>query len=254
MKRVLVIGAGIGGLSAAIRLQNVGYQVEIYEKNTVPGGKMHRLEFEGHSFDVGPTLVMMPSIYREIFEIAGRNPDDYIPMSKLNPMYHVYFNSSPLRFYSLSNDLEELHNIFENKGFVNSSGFYDYLSSIYKRYQIALEHFITRPFRHRSDFYNPKVLWNALKLKTFDSADQMMSKFIPDKDLQQMLSFQTLYIGVSPKKGPSLYNIIPMIELLYGVWFIKGGMFTMASQMAKLFEELGGVIHYDMPVEKIITK
>ena len=111
MKRVLVIGAGIGGLSAAIRLQNVGYQVEIYEKNAVPGGKMHRLEFEGHSFDVGPTLVMMPSIYRDIFEIAGRNPDDYIPMSKLNPMYHVYFNSSPLRFYSLSNDLEELYNM-----------------------------------------------------------------------------------------------------------------------------------------------
>ncbi len=217
MKRVLVIGAGIGRLSAAIRLQSVGYQVEIYEKNTVPGGKMHRLEFDGHSFDVGPTLVMMPSIYKEIFEIAGRNPDDYITMFKLNPMYHVYFNSSPLRFYSLSNDLEELHNIFENKGFVNSSGFFDYLSSIYRRYQIALEHFITRPFRHKRDFYNPKVLWNFLKLKTFDSVDQMMSKFIPDKDLQQMLSFQTLYIGVSPKKGHSLYNIIPMIELLYGV-------------------------------------
>ena len=82
----------------------------------------------------------------------------------------------------------------------------------------------------------------------------MMSKFIPDKDFQQMLSFQTLYIGVSPKKGPSLYNIIPMIELLYGVWFIKGGMFTMASQMAKLFEELGGKIYYEMPVEEIITK
>lgn len=254
MKRVLVIGAGIAGLSAAIRLQNAGYQVEIYEKNAMPGGKMHRLEFDGHSFDVGPTLVMMPSIYREIFEIVGRNPDDYIPMVKLNPMYDVYFNSSPLRSYSISNDLQELHKIFESKGSENSMGLYDYLSSIYKRYQIALEHFITKPFRHKRDFYNPKVLWNALKLKTFDSADQMMSKFIPDKDFQQMLSFQTLYIGVSPKKGPSLYNIIPMIELLYGVWFIKGGMFTMASQMAKLFEELGGKIYYEMPVEEIITK
>lgn len=253
-KRVLVIGAGIGGLSAAIHLQNAGYQVEIYEKNTVPGGKMNRLEFDGHSFDVGPTLVMMPSIYREIFEIAGRNPDDYIPMVKLDPMYDVYFNSSTLRSYSISNDLEELHKIFESKGFENSMGLYDYLSSIYRRYQIALEHFITKPFRYKRDFYNPKTLWNALKLKTFDSADQMMSKFIPDKDFQQMLSFQTLYIGVSPKKGPSLYNIIPMIELLYGVWFIKGGMFTMACQMAKLFEELGGVIHYEMPVEEIITK
>ena len=119
MKRVLVIGAGIGGLSAAIRLQNAGYQVEIYEKNAVPGGKMHRLEFDGHSFDVGPTLVMMPSVYREIFEIAGRNPDDYIPMVKLDPMYDVYFNSSPLRSYSISNDLEELHKIFEAIIFVD---------------------------------------------------------------------------------------------------------------------------------------
>lgn len=98
MKKVLVIGAGIGGLSAAIRLQIAGYEVEIYEKNAVPGGKMHRLEFDGHSFDVGPTLVMMPSIYREIFEIAGRNPDDYIPMVKLKPMYDVYFNSSAEKF------------------------------------------------------------------------------------------------------------------------------------------------------------
>ena len=129
-------------------------------------------------------------------------------------------NSSPLRSYSISNDLEKLHKIFESKGFENSMGLYNYLSSIYKRYQVALEHFITKPFRHKRDFYNPKVLWNALKLKTFDSADQMMSKFIPDKDFQQMLSFQTLYIGVSPKKGPSLYNIIPMIELLYGAWVI----------------------------------
>lgn len=81
----------------------------------------------------------------------------------------------------------------------------------------------------------------------------MMASFMPDKDLQQMLSFQTLYIGVSPQKGPSLYNIIPMIELLYGVWFIKGGMHTMAISMAKLFEELGGKIHYNANVDKVLT-
>lgn len=254
MKKIAIIGAGVGGLSAAIRLQHAGYSVTIYEKESMPGGKMHRIEMDGHSFDVGPTLVMMPSIYREIFELAGRNPDDYIPMVKLDPMYHVYFDSNPMRFYSLSNDLEKLHAIFEGKGPHNAAGFYHYLSSIYDRYQIALEHFITKPFRHKSDFYNPKTLWNALKLKTFDSADHMMAQFIPDKDLQQMLSFQTLYIGVSPQKGPSLYNIIPMIELLYGVWFLKGGMHSMAKQMARLFEELGGKIVYQAEVEEILTE
>lgn len=254
MKRVVVVGAGMGGLSAAIHLQHAGYDVTLYEKGAQPGGKMHRLEVDGHRFDVGPTLVMMPAVYREIFSMTGRDPEDYIPITKLSPMYDVMFDADPPRFYSLNNDMVDLHAMVEAKGPRNALGFYRYLNAIYERYQIALEHFITRPFRRKWDFYNPKTLWNALKLKTFDSADRMMASFLPDRDLQQMLSFQTLYIGVSPKKGPSLYNIIPMIELMYGVWFLKGGMFTMAEQMAKLFQELGGVIRYRTEVEEILVR
>ncbi|UTC61749.1 phytoene desaturase [Treponema sp. OMZ 787] len=257
-KKVLVVGAGIAGLSAAIRLKHAGYEVEIFEQGAMPGGKMHRIEADGHSFDVGPTLVMMPSVYREIFELAGKNADDYIPMTKLDPMYEVYFKdkdkSKDYRHYVLNSDLVDLMKITEKKGPDNARGFLSYISEIYKRYQIALDHFITRPFRKWSDIYNPFMLLQALKLKTFDSADKMMASFMPDSDLHRMLSFQTLYIGVSPKKGPSLYNIIPMIELLYGVWFIKGGMHTMASQMARLFEELGGKINYNSKVDKILTE
>ncbi|MEL3905519.1 MAG: phytoene desaturase family protein [Treponema sp.] len=251
--KVAVIGAGVGGLSAAVRLQHAGYSVEIFEQGSMPGGKMHRIEAEGHSFDVGPTLVMMPSIYREVFELAGKNPDDYIPMTQLDPMYEVYFKGAEYRHYTVTSDLTDLMNIAESKGPENARGLMAYLSEMYKRYQIAVEHFITRPFRKWSDIYNPFMIKQALKLKTFESADRMMASFIPDKDLHSMFSFQTLYIGVSPKKGPSLYNIIPLIELLYGVWFLKGGMHTMASQMARLFEELGGKIHYNAQVDGIIT-
>lgn len=252
-KKVIVIGAGIGGLSAAIRLQNAGYQVEIYEQGNQPGGKMHQLKADGYTFDVGPTLVMMPSVYREVFELAGRNPDDYIPMIKLDPMYEVYFKGDPMRHYRISSDLVDLMKMIEAKGSENSSGFLNYLKSIYERYQVALKYFITRPFRCPSDIYNPFMLYQAMKLKTFSSAEKMMASFIPDEDIQRLFSFQTLYIGVSPQKGPSLYNIIPMIELLYGTWFIKGGMHTMAEQMAKLFQELGGTIRYRTRVEKIRT-
>lgn len=251
-KEVIVIGAGMGGLSTAIRLQKEGYQVTIYEQETMPGGKMHQIKENGFCFDVGPTLVMMPSIYQEIFTLCGKNPDDYIPMTRLDPMYEVYFKGEPYRHYKLNSDLTDIMKMVEKKGEVNATGFLSYMNEIYKRYQVALKHFITRPFRKATDFYNPYMLLQAMKLKTFDSADHMMASFMPDKDLQQMLSFQTLYIGVSPKKGPSLYNIIPMIELLYGVWFIKGGMHTMATQMARLFEELGGKIHYGEKVEEIL--
>lgn len=252
-KKVLVVGAGIAGLSAAVRLQHAGYDVEVFEQGSIPGGKMHQIKADGHTFDVGPTLVMMPQIYRDVFELADRDPDDYIPMQKLDPIYEVYFKDKPYRHYSLSSDLVEIMKMTEAKGPENALGFIKYLSAIYERYQVALDHFITRPFRKPSDFYNPFMLRQALKLKTFDSADKMMASFMPDKDLQQMLSFQTLYIGVSPQNGPSLYNIIPMIELFYGVWFIKGGMHTMADQMARLLTELGGKIHYNSPVERILT-
>lgn len=253
-KKVLVIGAGIGGLSAAIRLQKAGYQVIIFEKEAIPGGKMHQIKEKGYTFDVGPTLVMMPSVYQDIFTLAGKDPNNYIPMTRLNPMYEVYFKGSPFRHYKLNTDLVDWMKILESKGERNSEGFLDYLNQMYQRYQVALKYFITKPFRRASDMYNPFMLRQTLKLKTFDSADKMMARFMPDSDLQKMLSFQTLYIGVSPKKGPSLYNIIPMIELLYGVWFIKGGMHSMAKGMESLFLELGGKIHYQTEVNEILTQ
>lgn len=254
MKKVSVIGAGVAGLSAAIRLQAAGYQVDIFEKLDQPGGKMHRLEGAGFTFDVGPTIVMMPSIYEDVFRAAGKDPADYITMKRIEPMYDVYFKADPVRHYTVSSDLVELMKMAEKMGPETSLGFLQYLTAIYTRYQVAVEHFITRPFRDKKDIYNPFMLHQAMKLKTFDTADSMMAEFIPNKDLQQMMSFQTLYIGVSPKTGPSLYNMIPMIELLYGVWIIDGGMHAMALAMARLFEELGGVIHYNSHVEEILIE
>lgn len=252
-KKVSVIGAGMGGLSSAIELIYNGYEVEIYEQNDQPGGKMHQLQFDGHTFDVGPTIVMMPESYNEVFSNVGKNPQDYITLEKLDPMFDVYF-AEDYRSYSLSSDLIKMMEIVESKGRENAEGFLRYLNDIYERYQVAINHFIRRPFRYKKDMYNPKMLSQALKLKTFNSAKNMMAQYMPDKDLQEMLSFQTLYIGVSPTNGPSLYNIIPMIELLYGVWTIKGGMHAMAEGMAQLFIDLGGKIHYSAKVEEIVIE
>ena len=254
-KKVIVVGAGIAGLTTAIRLQKDGYQVDVFEKNAIPGGKMHQIKTEGHTFDVGPTLVMMPEIYKDVFRYAGKNPDDYIQMTLLDPMYDVLYKDKKAdRFYHISPNLNELMKVVESRGPKNASGFLAYLAEMYRRYQVAIDHFLMRPFRKASDIYNPKMIVNAMKLKTLESADKMMGRFIPDYDLQHMFSFQTLYIGVSPKKGPSLYNIIPLIELLYGVHFLKGGMHSMALAMDRLFKELGGTIHYNHPVDEILVE
>lgn len=250
-KKIIVIGAGVAGLASAIRLQHEGYEVELYEKEAMPGGKMHRIELDGYQFDLGPSIVMMPELYREIFELCGRNPDDYIPMQRLDPMYRVYFGDDPDHPYDISSDLTALTETIESISEKDAEGFFNYLQEIYKRFLVAKKHFIQRPFRRPRDFYNPSTLKQAMKLKTLDNADHFIGKYIKNERLKQMISFQTLYIGISPYNGPSLYSMIPMIEFLYGVWFIKGGMYTMASAMEKLFLELGGTIHYNSPVEEI---
>lgn len=253
-KKVIVIGAGVAGLASAIRLQHAGYDVELYEKEPIPGGKMHKIEKDGYRFDLGPSIVMMPELYREVFELTGRDPDDYIPMEKLDPMYSVYFGGEESDFHEISNDLVALMETLEEIGEEDAQGFLTYLQKIYERFLVAKNHFIQRPFRNPSDFYNPSMIKQALKLRTFGSADKFVGKYIKNERLKQMISFQTLYIGVSPYNGPSLYTIIPMIEMLYGVWFIKGGMYTMAASMEKLFLELGGRVHYNANVEEILIE
>lgn len=253
-KKVIVIGAGVAGLASAIRLQHAGFQVEIHEKEAIAGGKMHRIEKDGFQFDLGPTIVMMPELYREIFELVGRDPDDYIPMERLDPMYSVFFGSGKKGYHEVSSDLVQLMKSFEHASEKDAEGFLKYLQLIYERFLVAKNHFLQRPFRKKMDFYNPSTLYQALKLKTFDSADNFISKYVKNEQLKQMISFQTLYIGVSPYNGPSLYSMIPMIEFFYGVWFIKGGMYTMAKSMEQLFLELGGKISYQSPVEEILIE
>ncbi|GGJ84734.1 dehydrosqualene desaturase [Lentibacillus kapialis] len=250
-KKVIVIGAGVAGLASAIRLQYAGYQVEIYEKESTPGGKMNRIEIDGYKFDLGPSIVMMPELYREIFELCDRNPDDYIPMEKLDPMYRVYFRDIPDEPIDISSDLTELTKTIESISEEDTAGFFHYLHEIYKHFIFAKHNILQRPFRKKEDFYNLSILKKASKLKIMDTADHFIGRYIKSERLKQIIGFQTLYIGISPFNGPSFYTMIPMIQFLYGVWFIKGGMYTMALSMEKLFKELGGEIFYNKQVEEI---
>lgn len=251
MKTISIIGAGVGGLTSAIYLQNHGYQVTIYEKNSRPGGKMDIIEESGFKFDTGPTIVMMPDIYKKPFIDSGVDYKNYFKMKRINPFMDVVTHNKKI---ALSSDLVDLAKEFESYDESEMLGFLKYLTDIYSKYINAKNNFIYKSFRGPSDFYNIKTLWNAYKLKTFSSSFEAIQKNIKNTDLQYLMSFQTLYIGISPFSGPSIYNIIPMIELIYGVWFIKGGMFQYAKALEKRFIELGGKIVYNSTVEKIIVE
>ncbi len=251
-KKVAVIGAGVSGLASGLRLLKDGYEVELYEKNAAIGGRMGLIEGDGFRFDLGPTILMMPHIYNEVFEYCGRDPRDYIKMERLDPIYKVYFADGST--HEASSELSQFIRTLEEIGEEEAHGYLAYLADVYKRYLVAKDHFIDRSFRKATDFYNPKTLWQGLKLRTFDNAYDSVGRFVKNQKLQELLSFQTLYIGISPFNGPSIYTIIPMIELTYGVWFLKGGMHSMAAAMEELFLEMGGKLFLNAPVDKIIME
>lgn len=251
-KKIIVVGGGIGGLSSAIRLKSKGFDVEIHEKEDSLGGKMNQIKKDGFTFDLGPTIVMMPDVYKEVFIEAGRNPEDYISMEQLDPIYSIFYPDGER--VEVSTDLVNLTSYLEGISEEDSAGYLKYISETYDRYLIAKNHFIEKTFRKPTDFYNPTTLLNALRLKTFDSAYHSISKYINDDKLKKLLSFQTLYIGISPYNGPSIYNIIPLIEMIYGVWFIKGGMYSLVSGMEKLFKEMGGRVYLNSKVDKILIE
>lgn len=248
-KKIIVIGAGVSGLASALRLLNEGFEVELYEKNDQVGGRMGVISGDGFTFDLGPTILMMPQIYEEVFSCCGRNPADYLQMERLDPIYKVYFDDGTT--HEASSELSSLIKTLESVGEAETQGYLAYLADVYQRYLVAKEHFIERSFRSASDFYNPKTLLAGLRLRTFDNAFDSVGKFVKDQKIKELLSFQTLYIGISPFNGPSIYTIIPMIELTYGVWFLKGGMRAMALAMEKLFLEMGGKLVLNAPVERI---
>jgi len=252
MKKIVIIGAGVAGLAAGIRLRALGYDVCIFEKEKKPGGRMHHIGGEGFTFDLGPTIVMMPQIYRDVFAAAGRNPADYLAMEQVNPMFKLYFPDGDS--FSMSSDLVELTALLDRFGGNDTQGYLAYLADVFKRYQVAKEEFIEKSFRGAGDFYNTRSLIAALKLRTFDSAYESLKKFVRNEKLRRSLAFQTLYIGISPYNGPSIYTIIPMIELLYGVWHVKGGMNAVATAMVRLFAELGGRLYLESSVDEILIE
>lgn len=248
-KKIIIIGAGTAGLSSAIRLQSQGFDVTIYEKHHQVGGRINSYVEKGYHFDLGPTIVMMPEIYREVFTYSGANPDDYLKMTLLDPLYQLHYQDGTS--FTVSSNLTKLIPALEAISHEDTQGYLAYLADVYKRYNVARRGFIDRPFLSLKDILTFKNIRDTLQLRTLSSAYQSISKFVKNEKLRQALSFQTLYIGVSPFVGPSIYTIIPMIELLYGIWYLEGGMYAMAKAMEKRFLELGGQVVLNTTVDSV---
>lgn len=211
---------------------------------------MSQFKKDGFTFDMGPTIVMVPDVYKAVFEESGKRFEDYVDMKPLTHIFDIYFSDKDK--VSVSTDLAQLSQTLEAIEPGSTQGFMQFLTDVYKRYEVARKYFLERTFRKPSEFYNPLTLYRGLKLKTFNNANQLIDNYVSNEKIRKLLAFQTLYIGIDPKQGPSIYSIIPMIEMVHGVHYIKGGMYGLAQGLLQLGQDHGVKVELNADVQEII--
>ena len=247
--KVIVIGSGFGGLTAAIRLQAKGFDVEIVEMRDKPGGRAYVYEQDGFVFDGGPTIITAPWLIHELFELAGRKTEDYVELVPLNPFYNVRFEDGTVFNYNGNRDdilrqIEEF-NPSDVKGYEK---FYDKTEDIFK----AGFDLIDQPFTNVTDM--GKVLPDLIRLRSDKSVAGFVNQHIKDHRLRQVFSFHPLLVGGNPFRTTSIYTLIHRLEQEWGVWFAMGGTGALVKGLVKLFEDLGGTFRYNSEVSEIVIR
>lgn len=251
-KSVIIVGGGIGGLCTAARLLKNGYEVTIYEKEDRVGGRAHRIEKDGYTFDTGPTLLMMTDVLYDTFAYCGKNFDDYITLLQLEPNYRVAFGDKSKIIVSsnLPKFQAELAK-FDKKA---PEQFLRFFSDIAEMYRISRADFIDKNFNYITDFLNVRSGTQLLRKRGLSKLYPFVSRYFDDERLRQLFSFQSMYLGVSPYEAPAIYSIVSYMETGLGIWYPKGGMYSLSLALQKLVKDLGGKIVLNSPVKQICIK
>lgn len=249
-KKIAVIGSGFGGLSVAIRLQALGFEVQIFEKRDLPGGRAYVYKDKGFTFDAGPTVITAPHCLEELFELTGRKMSDYVELMPVSPFYRLFWEDGFV--FDYSNNSEELFAQIAKKEPRDVDGYRRFLDYSEEVFDEGYTKLAAKPFLHLWSMV--KVSPQLLKLNAYRSVYGTVSNFIKDEQLRQAFSFHSLLVGGNPFNTSSIYTLIHFLERNWGVYFPRGGTGALVQGLVKYFEELGGKIHYESEVAEIELK
>lgn len=246
---VIVIGAGIGGIATAARLARNGYSVTVLEKNETPGGRCNQIVRDGHRFDIGPTLFLMPEVWEETFAALGERMGDHLDLRRIDPTYKVHFDDG-LQL-ELTSNIGKMQTQLEAVEKAAFTGFLHYIAEGAKHYKLSLEKFVGRNFFSIFDYFSLKNLPLIFKLKALDKHYRNTGRFFKDERLKAAFTFQNMYLGLSPYDAPATYSLLQYTELAEGVWYPMGGMYAGIEALVKVAEKLGVKFIYNAPVRQL---
>jgi phytoene desaturase len=245
---VLVIGAGIGGLTAATHLARAGMGVTVVDRHREPGGRCGRLVRDGHRFDTGPTLLVMPLQYETEFRALGSSFHERLDLRRVDPTYSLVFDDGSQ--LALTSDMESMRSQLEAIEPGSFDGLQRYLQEAGRNYSLVSDRMINREFRRPSDFFTLDTL-GMIRTRPFTGHYRNMARFFRAPRLKAAFTFQDLYVGLSPFEAPATFSLLPWSELAHGVWYPLGGMFAVAESLAALAREAGVELALGSAVSRI---
>ena len=248
-RHVLVIGAGLGGLAATIRLRRRGYRVTLLERHAVPGGRCGLWESEGFRFDTGPTLLLMVEYLRAVFEDAGRRLDNYLELVQLDPNYRVHYADGTT--LDVTSRLNAMLDGIERVEPGATPGFLRFLAETARLYRIGLDGFVDRNVHRRAEFFHPRNAGLLFRAGAMERLQRMVARYFRGEKLRHTFSFQSLYLGLSPFESPAIYGLLPFAEVGGGLYFPMGGMHAIPRALARLAGELGARLQYGADVVRL---
>ena len=249
-RKIVIIGSGFGGLAAAIRLQAQGMQVTLLEKNAKVGGHAYQLVKNGYTFDMGPSIITAPDLIQRVFASADTRMEDYLDLVKLDPFYRIYFHDgTSLDYTDNGEQMKRQMARFSAKDADNYDRFMVHTHQLYDA--------VITDGLGATAFDLPTMLGflpRALRLRALMPAYDFVRRYFDDSRHRFTFSFHPLFIGGNPFRAPAVYLMIPFLEKVGGVWFCRGGMYSLVHALEDVFKQLGGVVETDTEVERIVVE
>lgn len=250
--KVVIVGAGLGGLSTALRLAGAGREVTIIEREAVPGGRNGLLVDQGYRFDTGPTVLTMPSLIDDALSAVGEKLSDWLELIPLRPLYRAFYHDgSQLDVFPDTQEMEaEIARVISPD---EALGYRKYVDFVTKLYKYEMNDFIDRNIDSPLQLLTPNLA-RLIAIGGFRRLAPKVSQYLKDPRTQKVYSFQAMYAGVSPQQALAIYAVIAYMDSVNGVFFPKGGMHAVPRALAGAAEKHGVKIRYSTTVSSVATK
>jgi len=249
-KKILIVGAGPGGLTSAMILASRGFDVHLYEKADVVGGRNSEIKKDGFTFDVGPTFLMLKFILDEMFAEAGEKIDDWLKFTRLDPMYRLAFGDFDL---DISDDREKMKEQIKKHFPGEEIGLDAFLQREEKRFK-AIYPIMQKSQSSFWNFFTPLFLKALPHMPLKASLFDYLGNYFKSENLRLSFTFQAKYLGMSPFECPAFFIILPYVEHKYGVYHVEGGLSMISKKMSEVFQKKGGKLYLNTAIKEVLVE